>query len=38
MIENAMREPEILASYDKFIEALMGPQAFPANPERIAGD
>jgi hypothetical protein len=38
MIENARREPEILTSYDKFVEALMGPQSFPANPERIGGD
>jgi hypothetical protein len=38
MIENARREPEILASYDAFIEALMGPQAFPADAEWIGGD
>ena len=38
MIGNATREPEILTSYDKFIEALMGPQSFPANPERIGGN
>ena len=38
MIGNATREPEILASYEAFIEALMGPQSFPANPERIGGD
>ena len=38
MIDNAKREPEILASYDKFVEALMGPQSFPENPERIGGN
>jgi hypothetical protein len=38
MIDNATREPEILASYDAFVEALMGPQAFPADAERIGGD
>ena len=38
MIGNATREPEILTSYDKFIEALMGPQSFPANPEHIGGN
>ncbi len=38
MIENARREPEILASYDAFIEALMGPRSFPADAERIGGD
>jgi hypothetical protein len=38
MIQNATREPEILTSYDKFVEALMGPQSFPENPERIGGD
>ena len=38
MIGNATRDPHILASYDAFIEALMGPQSFPANPERIGGN
>lgn len=38
MIGNATREPEILTSYDKFVEALMGPQSFPANPEHIGGN
>jgi len=38
MIGNATRDPEILTSYDKFVEALMGPQSFPANPEHIGGD
>jgi len=38
MIENARRDPEILASYDAFMEALRGPRSFPANPERIGGD
>ena len=38
MIGNATREPDILTSYDKFIEALMGPQRFPENPEHIGGN
>lgn len=38
MIENARRDPQVLASYDAFIEALMGPQSFPADAERIGGD
>jgi hypothetical protein len=38
MIGNVTREPEILASYDSFVEALMGPQSFPANAERIGGN
>ena len=39
MIANARREPEILASYDAFIEALSGPRSFPADrAERIGGN
>lgn len=38
MIENARREPEILASYEAFMEALRGPRSFPADAaERIGG-
>ena len=37
MIENARRDPQILASYDAFMEALRGPRSFPANPEQIGG-
>jgi hypothetical protein len=37
MIENARREPAILESYDAFIDALMGPQSFPADAPRVGG-
>jgi len=38
MIDNAKRDPQILASYDAFMDALRGPRSFPENPERIGGN
>ena len=37
MIDNARRDPEILASYDAFVEALFGPQSFPADAPTVGG-
>ena len=37
MIENVRREPGLLASYDAFVEALFGPQSFPADAPRVGG-
>ena len=38
MLGNARRDPQILASYDAFLKALMGPQSFPADAERVGGE
>jgi hypothetical protein len=38
MIENVRRDPQTLASYDSFVEALFGPQSFPADAPRVGGE
>lgn len=35
MLENVRRDPQILASYAAFIDALFGPQSFPAGAPQV---